>query len=176
MEYAQLNLAGTDAIQVTTHGNVEWDANHFCPASALTEEESAFFRVVPLLDIAQPAFDTMTQSCFRDGCERVLGKWQYKWRIDDLTPEQAAENQARALQAKRESLVVTPWQIRKAINATGLREYVEAGVSVSDQYTKDAWEFAQEFKRLDPLVIRLGATLGKTDAELDALFELAVSL
>ena len=130
MEYAQLNLAGTDAIQVTTHGNVEWDANHFCPASALTEEESAFFRVVPLLDIAQPAFDTMTQSCFRDGCEQVGDKWQYKWTVANLPPEQAEANQAAATLSKRTSLLMQIDADADAIYAKALgnraTEYAQA--------------------------------------------------
>ena len=81
-----------------------------------------------------------------------------------------------ALQALRESMVVTPWQIRKALNATGLRDEVEAGVAAGDQTTKDAWQYATEFKRLDPLVVALVAGLGKTEAEGDAVFELALTL
>jgi hypothetical protein len=100
MEYAQLNEAQTEAIQITTHGNVEWDATHFCPASALTTDESALFRVVPLTVIEQPAFDPMTQSVIRDGCEKVDGAWQYKWCIDPLTPEQIADNFATVKLAK----------------------------------------------------------------------------
>jgi len=30
MEYAQ--ITNGEAIQVTTHGNVEWDSTHYCPA------------------------------------------------------------------------------------------------------------------------------------------------
>lgn len=94
MEYAQLNEAGTEALHVTTHGNVEWDENHFCPASALTPEESEIFRVVPLLETDQPAFDSITQTCIRDGCEKVGDAWQYRWRVDTLSLEQIAINQA----------------------------------------------------------------------------------
>ena len=70
MEYAQLNEAGTDALQVTTHGDVEWDANNFCSAEALTKDGKAEqFRVVPLTVTEQPAFDAITQRCFRnDSC------------------------------------------------------------------------------------------------------------
>lgn len=73
-------------------------------------------------------------------------------------------------------VVVTPWQIRKALNAIGLRAAVEAAVSVADQTTKDAWEFAQEFRRDNPLIAAVATALGKTEAEIDALFALAVSL
>lgn len=71
---------------------------------------------------------------------------------------------------------VTPWQIRKALNATGLRAAVEAAVSGADQTTRDAWEFAQEFRRDNPLIGAVAAQLGKTAQEVDDLFALARSL
>ena len=92
MEYAQLNEALTEAIQITTHGNVEWDSTHFCPASALTPEEATLFRVVSLTATAQPVIDPLTQTVIRDGCEKVDGEWRYKWRVDALTAEQIAVN------------------------------------------------------------------------------------
>lgn len=74
-------------------------------------------------------------------------------------------------------LSCSPWQIRKALNYLNLRQAVEATVSVSnDQTIKDGWEYATSFVRTDPFVVLLGSQLGKTDAELDALFELAVTL
>lgn len=90
MEYAQLNEAWDEALQITTHGNIEWSPNHFCPASALTPEEAVLFRVVPLQVTEPPEHDQFTQSVVRDGCELADGQWRYKWRVDDLTPEQSA--------------------------------------------------------------------------------------
>lgn len=71
---------------------------------------------------------------------------------------------------------VTPWQIRKALNAAGLRTAVEAAVAAADQTTKDAWEFAQEFRRDNPLIAAVAVTMGKTEQEIDDLFTLARSL
>ena len=106
MEYAQLNEAQTEAIQVTTHGNVQWDENNFCSAAALVKDGKADqFRVVPLLVTEPPAFDPMTQSVIRDGCELVDGQWQYRWRIDALSAEQIAANQAAAAQALQAAIV-----------------------------------------------------------------------
>jgi hypothetical protein len=69
------------------------------------------------------------------------------------------------------------WQMRKALNATGLRDAIETAVSASgDQTVKDGWEYATEFERYDPLVLQFGAALGKTDIEMDELFELARGL
>lgn len=71
---------------------------------------------------------------------------------------------------------VTPWQIREALNQLGMRAAAETYVAGADQRTKDAWEFAQEFKRNNPLLVGAGVALGKTEAEVDALFALAKSL
>lgn len=73
-------------------------------------------------------------------------------------------------------VVVSPWQIRKALNAAGLRDAVESAVSGADQTTQDAWEFAQEFRRDNPLIAAVASALGKTEAEIDDLFALAGSL
>lgn len=71
---------------------------------------------------------------------------------------------------------VTPWQIRKALNALGLRDAVEAAVAASyDRDLKDGWQFATVFERYDPLVISMGAALHKTPKEMDDLFALAAS-
>ena len=71
---------------------------------------------------------------------------------------------------------ITPWQIRKALNQLGLRDAIEQAVASADQTTKDAWEFATSFVRTDPLVVAMQSVLGKTDAEVDALFMLGASL
>ena len=72
---------------------------------------------------------------------------------------------------------LTPWQMRKALNQLGLRASVESAIAASnDQELKDGWEFATEFLRSSPLVIGMGAALGKTGSELDALFTLGASL
>jgi len=72
--------------------------------------------------------------------------------------------------------VVTPWQIRKALNASGLRATIEGAVAASSQEVKDAWEYALEFRRDNPLIEGLAVSLGKTSEELDDLFRLAASL
>lgn len=69
--------------------------------------------------------------------------------------------------------IVTPWQIRNALNATGLRGAVEAAVLAADQTTKDAWQYATEFRRDNALVAAVATALGKTEAELDAVFAMA---
>lgn len=80
------------------------------------------------------------------------------------------------LEEIRQGMIVTPWQFRKALNATGKRGQVEAAVNQLDQDGKDGWEYASAFERLHPMITELGAGLGMTDTELDDLFTLASTL
>ena len=71
----------------------------------------------------------------------------------------------------------SPWQIRKALNAQGLRQQVEDAVMQSDNIElKDGWEFATEFRSDDPFVISMGASIGKSEEETRQLIEYAASL
>lgn len=92
-------------------------------------------------------------------------------QIDAYTPPAVAEPVADP-----EGPSVDDLQIRLALNASGLREAVELAVLGSDQSTKDWWDRASNFKRLNPMVVALGAALGKTDEELDGLWALAGAL
>lgn len=70
---------------------------------------------------------------------------------------------------------VTPWQIRRALNTTGLRSTVEAAVAASDQDVKDGWEFATEIRRDNVLLNAMASNLGMTPQQVDDLFFLASS-
>lgn len=106
MQYAQLNIDGTYSHQVTPGTNVEWDATHLCPASALTSEEAEFFRVVPLVETAQPEFNPRTQTCIRNGGVLVNGQWEYSWTVAALPELQITANAAQDEAARIQSL----WQ------------------------------------------------------------------
>lgn len=172
MEYAQLNQSLTEAIQVTTHGNVEWDADNFCSAEALTRDGKADqFRVVPLTVTEPPSYDPLAQSVIRDGCELVDGAWRHKWRVDALSAEQIEAKRVAAVPA-----TVSPRQIRQALSRVGLRARVEAAVEAGDQDLKDWWEFSSLFERTNPQVTAMGTALAVTGPQLDALWTLAGSL
>jgi hypothetical protein len=97
MQYAQLNEDGNYSHQITTGGNVAWDENNYCTAEALVKDGKApQFRVVELHEVDAPKVDPMTQSAVRDGGELVDGQWHYKWRVDDLSPEQIAAYKAQS--------------------------------------------------------------------------------
>jgi hypothetical protein len=73
-------------------------------------------------------------------------------------------------------IVVTPRQIRLALNQLGLRTAVENYVAAADQDTKDNWAFAAEFDQADSVPVVAVKALGRTDEEIAALFILAKSL
>lgn len=98
----------------------------------------------------------------------------YCVEVHDLTPEQIAEREAAALLAKRQGMNVTPYQAKVVLLEQGYLDEVEAAVSTStDPKVKIAWTNAITYQRLSPLVTEMGATLGWTDEQLDALFEAA---
>ena len=176
MEYAQLNDARTEAIQVTTHGNVEWDGNNFCTAEQLTRDGKADqFRVVPLTVTEPPSYNPLTHTVVRDGCEMVDGAWQYKWRIDALSAEQIAAAYAATIPQ-----VVTMRQARLALLGAGKLASVTAAINTLPSPQKEAaqieWEYSQTVERNRGFVLLLSAALGLTDAQLDALFVTAAGL
>lgn len=63
------------------------------------------------------------------------------------------------------SIGATPFQFRKALNASGLRSAVEAYIAGADQDIKDGYEFATEFRSDDPMVLAAAAAVGKTPDE-----------
>ena len=133
MEYAQLNEALTDATQITTHGNVEWDNNHLCPASALTPAEATQFRVVPLTVTLPPEFNAMTHRCYRDGCEKIGDNWQYKWTVEALATEQVAAN-LTALRATK-AISIKAERDRRKFNGV----YVSNKWIHTDTYSRTQW-------------------------------------
>ena len=71
---------------------------------------------------------------------------------------------------------VSPRQIRQALTRATLRSAVETAIASGDQDTKDWWEFATQFERQHPMVVAMGKSMKQTDAQMDALWQLAASL
>ena len=69
-----------------------------------------------------------------------------------------------------------PWQIRKALNAVGLRAQVEAAVAASSLDVQDGWATAKYFERNHPLIVQMVAALKLSDAEVDDVFRLGATL
>lgn len=83
---------------------------------------------------------------------------------------------AQTIEQLRADMKCTAYQIRQALSSVGLREMVEAAVGAGDQALQDAWHYAQTFERLHPKIVQIGVALGQTDAQMDDLFTLAVTL
>lgn len=113
MQYAQLNEDGSYSHQITTIGNIEWDENNFCSAAALVKDGKADqFRIVELHEAQQPYVDPLTETVMRDGGEYVGGRWQYKWRVEALGPQEKSEkltdlvrSKAAEIRAQYDSLI-----------------------------------------------------------------------
>lgn len=73
---------------------------------------------------------------------------------------------------------VSRFQARAALHLAGLLETVEAMMAAPETpaLAKLAWADAQEFKRNSPTVLSLSASLGLTEAQLDALFTTAAGI
>ena len=70
----------------------------------------------------------------------------------------------------------SPRQIRQILTAAGLRSAVESAVAAGSQDLKDWWEFSTVIERMHPEVIAMGAALGQTTEQLDALFTAGAAL
>ena len=74
-------------------------------------------------------------------------------------------------------LIATKYKFRMALLNAGLLDDIESFIAVTeDTAVKIAWQYADEYRTDDPLVLGMGDALGKTDAEIRAVFELANTL
>lgn len=71
---------------------------------------------------------------------------------------------------------LSPRQFRQALTAAGIRAAVEAAVAAADQDTKDWYGYATSFERGNAVLIAMATAMGKTDADIDALFALGATL
>jgi len=109
-----------------------------------------------------------------DGAALSLPSWPQGMTL--LTDTQVAAIRAAQVPAPA-PLTCTPFQIRAALTQQGLRPQVEAAVTAStDQTIKDAWQYAQQFVENDKFITQMATALGKSQADIHALFQLAVTL
>ena len=99
--------------------------------------------------------------------------WQNGWVfVNPPEPEQEEPPLKGVPQA------VTRFQARAALHLAGLLPRIEALMAdpSTDQLARLAWTDAQEFRRQSPTMLSMAATLGLTDAQLDALFTTAAGI
>lgn len=92
--------------------------------------------------------------------------------------DQAGYEQAKAAEmtARRSKMVVTPRQARLALDSRGLLQAVEAFVADGSAQLQIEWQYATEIKRTWPPVAEFAVANDISDEDLDALFELAMTL
>ena len=74
-------------------------------------------------------------------------------------------------------LIATKYKFRMALLNIGLLDDIESFIAATeDKAVKIAWQYADEYRTDDPLVLGMGYALGKTDDEIRAVFELANTL
>ena len=105
-------------------------------------------------DLAPPPYDKATQSAvFRGGA----------WVVETADPTHAVP------------FSVSRFQARMALRQAGLFDAVEAMMAHPDTpiIAVEAWQAAQEFRRISPTIAAMGQALGLTDEQLDDLFIVA---
>lgn len=65
---------------------------------------------------------------------------------------------------------VSPWQARAALLNAGLLDAVNSLVAQQPIAVQMKWDYAQEIRRDDPLILSLAGSLNLTAEQLDALF------
>ena len=121
----------------------------------------------------------------------------YQFTYDDLAPEQKAilhysedpiaqrlltNLPARTTEELRALMVVTPAQLRLALVEVGIDidaiDTAIAGIADVKERKKAEilWHYANEVQRNHPLISTFGLMLGKTEEEIDAIFQLASTL
>jgi len=90
---------------------------------------------------------------------------------------QSEIDDAAAAAARAAIAPVTRRQMLTALHRAGLLATIKGAVAASgDVELQIAFDESQEFQRNNPFLASMAAVLGKTDAEVDAIFALAATL
>lgn len=112
-----------------------------------------------------------------DGAGPYIKTWR---RVENQPTQQeliAAEPAALAAAARAAIKPVTRRQMLTALHRAGLLATIKSAVAASgDVELQIAFDESQEFQRNNPFLATMAAALGKTDAEVDAIFALAATL
>lgn len=140
---------------------------------------------------------TVMRYSYKDIGELVNDTILYQFTYDDLAQPQKdilhlSEDKiakrlltnlpARTTEELRALMVVTPAQLRLALVEVGIDiDAIDTAIAgiVDVKEKKKAeilWHYANEIQRNHPLISTFGAMLGKTEEEIDAIFQLASTL
>lgn len=125
-----------------------------------------------------PAASGPYVSVVRNGAELIDGLWYMAWTEVDMFSSQEEIDAYEAAEAaqRRSGQRCTARQARLALASNGSLEAIEAAVAAQGGAAAIEWEYANEIERSSPLIGALAGGLGWTEEDLDALFELAVTL
>jgi hypothetical protein len=119
----------------------------------------------------QPMFVEYTEEVDTDGVKTV--------KIVTVAEQEAART-ASKLNTQRQGMTISMRQCRLALLGAGLLDSVDAAIATLPEPDKSAalvaWEYSHSVERLSDFVVSMGPLLGLTDAEIDNLFEVAVTL
>lgn len=121
---------------------------------------------------------------FRRDCalqDDGAGPYIAAWRLAQPQPTaeeiEAARPAAEAWWARQQIKPVTRRQMLTALHRAGLLTTIKGAVAASNNVELQiAFEESQEFQRNNAFLATMAQALGKTDAEIDAIFALAATL
>lgn len=121
----------------------------------------AEYSVFPVIAVDPPQIGP-GQALREETPELSDGEWMQKWAVDEVpipVPEE-----------------VDAAQIRLLLLNEGLLDDVEAMIQKQSQAIRIEWEYRTRYRRDNPLLTGLAASLGLTDEQIDAFFIAAAQL
>jgi hypothetical protein len=85
-------------------------------------------------------------------------------------------DEAELLEIERQGMRCSRFQARAALHQAGLLPAIEAAVAAAPALVQIAWADATEFRRDSPTIAALAAGLGMTEAAIDDLFRVAMTI
>ena len=95
---------------------------------------------------------------------------------DVLTIESSAPAIEESISEKRQRMVCSRLQAMLALMQSGLLDAAEQQFAAATPTQQLAWQNAQDFYRISPMLVSMGAALGLTDTQLDDLFIAAMAI
>lgn len=143
--------------------------------AVLPAAAAAAFDADPVRPSARPATSAY-QSAERNGVAQVDGQWVWAWTVRDWSAEEIA-----AYEKAKVPRSVTRRQALQALLLDGKLDLIKPVIDaiadpVKRRLTQIEWDDALEFERDWPTINQLGAAIGLSQAQIDALFIKAKAL
>ena len=116
--HVQLDSEGNFLRYIPAGLPIEWDANNYCSAFALTEEGKAEqFNVYPFYAVAEPDYDKLTQGVREINPSLINDQWHQQFEVFALSEQDAQVKLAELLATKRAALTAEYERRMQAIAA-----------------------------------------------------------